>query len=291
MRSSIAVLAAVALPLAAAQGSWNRRVYFTDTTCAGSIGYQESVFAPTTACPAGSTGAIANCEVKSTAKVASGEETGCDAVPTNAAVSVDPYFPAAGAAKIAKANYLTVNAYNAATCGKGTGNVAITQLTFAADGACHVMEPGNYFKASCNSAGAIVQWCDDADCTACPGAKVMSFRSDCSSGDYQGQPAQSICTLAAGNVDQPLPVVNGTTSVIVPLPASSTVAAASSTAASASAPTAATAAASKTAGGASAATTPSSTAAASDKSSGAALESAAGVVGALLSGLAAAVAI
>ncbi|KAJ3148346.1 hypothetical protein HDU86_007455 [Geranomyces michiganensis] len=279
MRSFISVFAAVALPLAAAQGSWNRRVYFTDTACAGAIGYQESVFAPATACPAGSTGAIANCEVKSTAKVASGEQTGCDAVATNSAVSVEPYF-APGVARIAKANYLTVNAYNAATCSKGTGNVAITQLTFAADGACHVMEPGNYFKASCNSAGAIVQWCDDQDCTQCPGAKVMSFRSDCSAGDYQSQPAQSICTLAAGNVDQPLPVVNGTSSVIVPLPASSTTASASASA------TASGAAASKTAVASSA--VPAATAAAGDKQSGAGVESAVGTFGALLSGFVAA---
>ncbi|TPX59998.1 hypothetical protein PhCBS80983_g02051 [Powellomyces hirtus] len=228
MRSPLVFLTLI--PLAAAQGSWSRRVYYTDNTCTAGVGYQEHVFAPTAPCPAGTLPPINTlCDIKSVdARTKSSEGTGCDNVPSNAAVSTEPFFPpGAGGPKLAGANYLSVNAYNAATCGKATGNVAITQLTFAADGACHAMEPGMYFKASCNSAAGIVQWCDDAECKTCPTAKAMNVRADCKGDAYQGQPAEAICQLAPGNADAPLPSLNGTAPIP---PAASPAATASATA-------------------------------------------------------------
>ncbi|KAJ3020862.1 hypothetical protein HKX48_000092 [Thoreauomyces humboldtii] len=281
--SALLAFSLTVLPLAAAQGSWSRRVYYTDTACAQNVQYQEHVFAPTTPCVSTNLPAInAVCEAKSTdARVPSSEGTGCDIVATDSAVSDAAYFPPAGQGSVIPgANYLTINAYNAATCGTGAGTTSITQLTFAADGNCHVMEPGNYFKAACNSGGGVVQWCDDDQCTSCPTAKVLQVTSTCTGTGYQGQPASSICTLAAGNADLPLPALNGTTTIPVAPAAAASTAAAVSSAVRASATGAA--AASSAAG---------STATNSPSAKSGASSSAGGSLIAVLAGVAAAVAL
>lgn len=163
--SSIILFSALALSstCANAQGSWGRRIYYNDNSCSTTIGYQEHVFLPQAPCALSTSPPINTvCENKSTnARVPSSEGTGCDNVPTNKDVSDAPYFPPAGQRnKIEGANYLTVNLYNAASCGVGKGDVSITQIMYAADGKCHVMEPGMYFKASCNSAAGVVEWCE-----------------------------------------------------------------------------------------------------------------------------------
>ncbi|TPX63313.1 hypothetical protein SpCBS45565_g06689 [Spizellomyces sp. 'palustris'] len=229
---------AFSAPLAHAQGSWARRIYYTDNTCSTNVGYQTHVYSPHAACPAVPTPVPINqvCENKSTnAKVPSSEGTGCDDVKQNSQVSDAPYFPPTGQGnKIPNANYLTVNQYNQANgCALGNGEVVITQTMYAADGKCYVMEPGMYFKAACNSAAGVVQWCNDDQCTDCPAAKAETYLANCGGPMIQGQPAKSICVLAAGAVDQPLPSINGTTlpsgTITQPVPASTATATATPT--------------------------------------------------------------
>ncbi|KAJ3189735.1 hypothetical protein HDU85_000019 [Gaertneriomyces sp. JEL0708] len=202
------------LPAACAQGSWGRRVYYTTTDCSAGIGYQTHVFSPHAPCPGGRPVPINEvCEVKAKeGAVLSSEGTGCDPVASNADVSDTPYFPpSAQGEKIPGANYLTINQYlNQPQCSTANGETTITQTTYAADGLCHVMEPGMYFKAFCNSAAGVVQWCDDDKCTVCRDEKVVRAHADCEGPLVEWQPAKSICVMAPGAVDQPLPVINGT---------------------------------------------------------------------------------
>ncbi|KAI9102582.1 hypothetical protein DFS34DRAFT_399326 [Phlyctochytrium arcticum] len=205
-----------------AQGSWNRRVYYDDNTCSTTVNHQIHVFSPQFPCAGSPSPINAFCEIKSKtpARVLSSEGTGCETVADNTKLDDAAYFPPAGqGAKAPGGNYMVVNQYlttltGAQACSVGKGDVSVTQTMWAADGKCHVMEPGMYFKASCNSQAGVVEYCNDDECKECPSAKAQSFLADCTT-IFQGQPSKSICILAAGNVDQPLPAINGSTT---PLP-------------------------------------------------------------------------
>ncbi|KAI8825906.1 uncharacterized protein EV422DRAFT_583354 [Fimicolochytrium jonesii] len=237
MRSTTALVLVLA-PLAAAQGAWNRRVYFTDTVCTGTIGYQEHVFTPNAPCAGPTQPLTAACEIKSTdARVKSAEATQCESVSVNKDVSELPFFPAAEVGVgIAGANYLTLNVYSAAqvagACPVVTGgNVQITQITAAADGACHVMEPGMYFKASCTADGGVLEFCNDAQCTTCPTTKRTAVKADCSGDMYQGQPTKAICTLPGAVVAGGNATTSATSSAAASATGSATAAAPSATSA------------------------------------------------------------
>lgn len=91
-----------------------------------------------------------NCEAKSYDSVLqSSEATYCD----NSAGVSDVYLPSPKAG----IPYLTLNAYVGNSCGNfGT---QVTQRTFAADGECHVFEPGYYFRAACTESQGQLQFC------------------------------------------------------------------------------------------------------------------------------------
>ncbi|KAI8908073.1 hypothetical protein EDD86DRAFT_208820 [Gorgonomyces haynaldii] len=139
--------------------SWQRRVYYTDLQCKGNFQWGEQVFIPSAACQASSTDYGAICEIKSTdSLVQSSEGTSCETGQQTDAVFMTNPIPGS--------NYLVLNSYLGTDC-SAQNSKQITQRTYAADGKCHVFEPGAFFKASCTADSGTITFCTDSACQNC----------------------------------------------------------------------------------------------------------------------------
>ncbi|KAI8908573.1 hypothetical protein EDD86DRAFT_208011 [Gorgonomyces haynaldii] len=156
--------------LTVAAQRFDRRVYYNDNACAGTLTLAVSVWQAAIQCPANTPALNTVCETKSIGERKSSEGTGC----TADKYSDTPYFPAASVAKLGS-KYLVLNSYLPSLTCQNDGKQPMEQNSFLADGNCYAVETQNsFFKASCSSTTGQLDICSDAQCTKCGGTNLLN---------------------------------------------------------------------------------------------------------------------